>query len=49
MDLISLIGTILAFLVVIVGTVLKGSSVEALWNPAGYMRNVVESVKLSAA
>ncbi|WP_243039312.1 flagellar motor protein [Dyella sedimenti] len=37
MDLISLIGTILAFLVVIVGTVLKGSSVEALWNPAAFV------------
>jgi chemotaxis protein MotA len=37
MDLISLIGTILAFLVVIIGTVLKGSSVEALWNPAAFV------------
>jgi chemotaxis protein MotA len=37
MDLVSLIGTILAFVVVIVGTILKGSSVEALWNPAAFV------------
>ncbi|WP_266160183.1 flagellar motor protein [Dyella silvatica] len=34
MDLVSLIGTILAFVVIIVGTILKGSSIGALWNPA---------------
>ena len=34
MDLISIIGTILAFVVIIVGTILKGSTVDALWNPA---------------
>jgi chemotaxis protein MotA len=34
MDLVSLIGTILAFLVLIVGTVLKGSTIGALINPA---------------
>ncbi|MBD8871431.1 flagellar motor protein [Rhodanobacter sp. DHB23] len=34
MDLISIIGTLLAFLVIIVGTILKGSTVDALWNPA---------------
>ncbi len=37
MDLVSLIGTILAFIVIIVGTILKGSSVEALWNPAAFV------------
>lgn len=37
MDLISLIGTILAFVVIIVGTILKGSTVEALWNPAAFV------------
>jgi chemotaxis protein MotA len=37
MDLVSLIGTILAFVVVIVGTILKGSSVGALWNPAAFV------------
>ena len=37
MDLVSLIGTILAFIVIIVGTILKGSSVGALWNPAAFV------------
>ena len=37
MDLVSLIGTILAFVVIIVGTILKGSTVEALWNPAAFV------------
>lgn len=37
MDLVSLIGTILAFLVIIVGTLLKGSSVDALLNPAAFV------------
>ncbi len=37
MDLVSLIGTILAFVVIIVGTVLKGSTVGALWNPAAFV------------
>jgi chemotaxis protein MotA len=37
MDLVSLIGTILAFVVIIVGTILKGSTVGALWNPAAFV------------
>ncbi|WP_266171338.1 flagellar motor protein [Dyella subtropica] len=37
MDLVSLIGTILAFVVIILGTVLKGSTVGALWNPAAFV------------
>jgi len=37
MDIVSLIGTILAFLVIIVGTILKGSSVDALLNPAAFV------------
>lgn len=37
MDLVSIIGTILAFVVVAVGTVLKGSSLESLWNPAAFL------------
>ena len=37
MDMISLIGTILGFVVIILGTVLKGSTVEALWNPAAFV------------
>lgn len=37
MDLISVIGTILAFAVIIVGTILKGSSVDALWNPGAFV------------
>jgi len=37
MDPISLIGTILAFVVVIVGAQLKGSSIAALWNPGACM------------
>jgi len=41
MDLISLIGTILAFVVIIVGTILKGSTVEALWNPAAFVIVIV--------
>jgi len=27
----------------------QSQPMEALWNPAGYMRNVVESVKVTAA
>ncbi|MDQ6647730.1 MAG: flagellar motor protein [Pseudomonadota bacterium] len=37
MDLVSIIGTILGVLVIIVGTVLKGSTVGALWNPAAFV------------
>ncbi len=36
MDLISLIGTLLAFAVIIVGAILKGTDVSALWNPAAF-------------
>jgi len=37
MDLVSLIGTILGFVVIILGTILKGSTVGALWNPAAFV------------
>ncbi|KQX95122.1 flagellar motor protein [Rhodanobacter sp. Root480] len=37
MDMVSLIGTILGFVVIILGTVLKGSTVAALWNPAAFV------------
>lgn len=37
MDMISIIGTVLAFVVIIVGTILKGSTVDALWNPAAFV------------
>ncbi len=37
MDRVSTIGTILGFVVIIVGTVLKGSTVGALWNPAAFV------------
>lgn len=37
MDLVSIIGTILGILVIIIGTVLKGSTVGALWNPAAFV------------
>ncbi len=37
MDRISTIGTILGFVVLIVGTMLKGSTVGALWNPAAFV------------
>ena len=37
MDLISIIGTVLAFVVIIVGTILKGSSIEALWNAGAFV------------
>jgi chemotaxis protein MotA len=37
MNLVSLGGTILAFVVIIVGTLLKGSSLDALWNPAAFL------------
>ncbi|MFC5580286.1 flagellar motor protein [Rhodanobacter terrae] len=37
MDIVSIIGTILGFVVIIVGTVLKGSTVGALWNPAAFV------------
>jgi chemotaxis protein MotA len=37
MDMVSIIGTILGFLVIIIGTVLKGSTVGALWNPAAFV------------
>jgi chemotaxis protein MotA len=35
--MVSLIGTILGFVVIILGTVLKGSTVGALWNPAAFV------------
>ena len=37
MDLISVIGTVLAFLVIIIGTILKGAHVSALLNPAAFV------------
>ena len=37
MDVISVVGTILAFLVLIFGTILKGSTLDALWNPAAFV------------
>jgi chemotaxis protein MotA len=37
MDMVSIIGTILGFVVIIVGTILKGSTVGALWNPAAFV------------
>ena len=37
MDLVSIIGTILGIVVIIVGTILKGSTVAALWNPAAFV------------
>jgi len=37
MDLVSIIGTILGVVVLIVGTILKGSTVGALWNPAAFV------------
>ncbi len=37
MDIISIAGTILAFLVLIFGTILKGSTLDALWNPAAFV------------
>lgn len=37
MDILSLIGFILAFVVLIVGSILKGSGVEALWGPAAFV------------
>ena len=37
MDMVAIIGTILGFLVIIIGTVLKGSTVGALWNPAAFV------------
>lgn len=37
MDLVSIIGTILGIVVIIVGTILKGSTVGALWNPAAFV------------
>ncbi|MGY3039504.1 chemotaxis protein MotA [Rhodanobacter sp. TND4EL1] len=37
MDRISTAGTILGFVVIILGTILKGSTVEALWNPAAFV------------
>lgn len=37
MDRISTIGTILGFVVIIMGTILKGSTVSALWNPAAFV------------
>lgn len=37
MDLISIIGTVLAFLVLIIGTILKGSTVDALWNDGAFV------------
>ncbi|HET7330896.1 flagellar motor protein [Dyella sp.] len=37
MDVISIAGTILAFVVLIVGAILKGTDVSALWNPAAFV------------
>ncbi|NII09173.1 flagellar motor protein [Oleiagrimonas sp. C23AA] len=37
MDLLSIIGTILAFVVIIAGTLLKGGTLAALWNPAAFV------------
>lgn len=37
MDILSLTGFILAFVVLIVGSILKGSGVEALWGPAAFV------------
>lgn len=37
MDVLSLIGFPLAFVVLIVGSILKGSGVEALWGPAAFV------------
>lgn len=37
MDFVSIIGTILAFLVLIVGAILKGTDVSALWNPGAFV------------
>ena len=37
MDMVSLIGTILGFVVIIAGTILKGSTIGALWNPAAFV------------
>ncbi|MET0329800.1 MAG: flagellar motor protein [Dyella sp.] len=37
MDLVSIIGTVLAFVVLIVGAILKGTDVSALWNPAAFV------------
>lgn len=37
MDLLSIIGTILAFVVVVAGTLLKGSAIATLWNPAAFL------------
>lgn len=37
MDRVSTIGTILGFIVIILGTILKGSTVGALWNPAAFI------------
>ena len=37
MDLVSIIGMILGIVVIVVGTVLKGSTVGALWNPAAFV------------
>lgn len=37
MDLISIIATVLGFLVLIIGTILKGSTVDALWNDGAFV------------
>lgn len=37
MDKISTVGTVLGFLVILVGTVLKGSTINALWNSAAFV------------
>jgi len=37
MDVLSLIGFPLAFMVLVVGSILKGSGVEALWGPAAFV------------
>ncbi len=36
MDLLSLIGTILAIVALLVGSVLKGAGIDALWSPAAF-------------
>ncbi|HVT35467.1 MAG TPA: flagellar motor protein [Nevskiaceae bacterium] len=37
MDLLSIVGFVMAFVVLIVGSILKGSGVEALWGPAAFV------------
>ena len=44
MDILSLIGFPLAFVVLIVGSILKGSGVEALWGPAAFVIVIMGTV-----